>query len=68
MDKKEFVRNAAIQFGAAMVKVMDESSDGIVGNAVSIGKVARHAVLLAEYLASELKDEGYFDEDEEGES
>ncbi len=62
MDEKEFIRNAAIQFGSAMVKVMDESSDGIIDNAVSIGKVARHAVLLAEYLTVELRNEGYFDE------
>jgi hypothetical protein len=69
-NKREFIQQAAINFGAAMVKVMDEQSDGIVDNAAANQKVSENATELAFDLAEtleikyeELYEDSVFDEE-----
>jgi hypothetical protein len=57
-NKREFIQQAAIHFGAAMVKVMDEQAGGIINNPASQAKVSETAINLAVDLAEAL-DERY---------
>lgn len=56
-NKREFIQQAAIQIGAAMVKVMDETTDGIMENPFAFKCLSRNAVTLAMNLADMLEEE-----------
>lgn len=64
-SKREFIQEAAIQIGAAMVKVMDEQHNGIIDNPDASAKLADNASNIAIDLADKLEDkyECCFDEE-----
>ena len=50
MTPEEFLQNAMIHVGAALVKVYDEQSDGIIDNQVDQNALARNARDIAHAL------------------
>jgi hypothetical protein len=54
-NKREFIQEATIQIGAALVKVFDEGATGIIGNGDAAVDLAEEATNLACELAETLE-------------
>lgn len=54
-NKREFIQEATIQIGAALVKVYDEQVNGIIGNGDAAVDLAEEATNLACELAETLE-------------
>lgn len=56
-NKREFIQEAALRFGAALVKCYDETASGIIGNQEAIENLASHSSALAFELADRVEKE-----------
>ena len=60
MTPSEFLQQAMIHVGAALVKVYDEQSDGIIDNQVDQNALARNARDIAQALFKNALESGAF--------
>ena len=60
MTPSEFLQQAMIHVGAALVKVYDEQSDGIIDNQVDQNALARNARDIAQALFKTALESGAF--------
>lgn len=60
MTPSEFLQNAMIHVGAALVKVYDEQSDGIIDNKTAQNTLAKNACDIAQALFKTALESGAF--------
>ena len=57
MTKKEFMTEAVLRIGAALVKVMDEQAIGILNHKQARNELAKNAWLIAKELTEVVEEE-----------
>ena len=57
MTKKEFMTEAVLRIGAALVKVMDEQATGILNYKGARNELAKNAWLIAKELTEVVEEE-----------
>ena len=67
MTSHEFMQQALIQVGAALVKCYDETEDGIIGDSRAAKSLSHDALNIACHLYSRANEHDLFDEEDEEE-
>jgi hypothetical protein len=67
MTSNEFMQQALIHVGAALVKCYDEQADGIIGDSRAAESLSYDAINIAAHLRARADEHGLFDEEDEEE-
>ena len=67
MTSNEFMQQALIHVGAALVKCYDEKAGGIIGNRFAAKDLSENAINIAAHLRARADEHGLFDEEDEEE-
>lgn len=59
MTKKEFIEQAVLKVGAALVKVIDESENGVLNSRAQQRLLAENAWSIADEIADVMTEKGF---------